>query len=76
MTLVAVVSVGCSSPFGAKNSAEPSAAVELSSVVALGRIEPEGEVIRQSVSNAADSRVNENRVSEGDRVEAQQVIAV
>ncbi|EDX83338.1 auxiliary transport protein, MFP family, putative [Synechococcus sp. PCC 7335] len=45
-------------------------------MVALGRIEPEGEVIRLSVSNAADSRVNEIRVSEGDWVEAQQVIAV
>ncbi|MBE9063177.1 HlyD family efflux transporter periplasmic adaptor subunit [cf. Phormidesmis sp. LEGE 11477] len=45
-------------------------------MVALGRIEPEGEVIRLSVPNAADSRVNEIRVGEGDRVEAQQVIAV
>ncbi|MEL6855214.1 MAG: HlyD family efflux transporter periplasmic adaptor subunit [Cyanobacteria bacterium J06607_13] len=50
--------------------------VDIESVVALGRIEPEGEVIRLSVSNAADSRVNEIRVSEGDRVEAQEVIAV
>ncbi len=76
ITLIAVVSVGCSLPFGSKDSAEPAAAVALSSVVALGRIEPEGEVIRLSVSNAADSRVNEIRVSEGDWVEAQQVIAV
>ncbi|MEM6521322.1 MAG: HlyD family efflux transporter periplasmic adaptor subunit, partial [Cyanobacteria bacterium P01_C01_bin.70] len=51
-------------------------AVELDSVVALGRIEPEGEVIRLSVPNAADSRVNEIRVAESDRVEAGQVIAV
>ncbi|MBD0269472.1 MAG: HlyD family efflux transporter periplasmic adaptor subunit [Cyanobacteria bacterium Co-bin8] len=45
-------------------------------MVALGRIEPEGEVIRVSVPNAADSRVNEIRVAEGDWVEAGQVIAV
>ena len=51
-------------------------AVELDSIVALGRIEPEGEVIRLSVPNAADSRVNEIRVAEGDRIEADQVIAV
>ncbi|MEM8505185.1 MAG: HlyD family efflux transporter periplasmic adaptor subunit [Cyanobacteria bacterium P01_D01_bin.1] len=73
---MAVVSIGCSSPIMTEDSAEPPVAVALSSVVALGRIEPEGEVIRLSVSNAADSRVNEIRVREGDWVEAQQVIAV
>ena len=44
-------------------------------VTALGRLEPEGEVIKLSVANAQDSRVNELLVEEGDRVKAQQLIA-
>ena len=45
-------------------------------VVALGRIIPEGEVIKLSVANAEDSRVNQILVKEGDWVEANQVIAI
>ena len=45
-------------------------------VVALGRLAPEGEVIKLSVPNAADSRVNQILIVEGDAVEAGQVIAV
>jgi HlyD family secretion protein len=48
----------------------------VNSVVALGRLEPEGEVIKLSVPNAQDSRVNKILVKEGDRVEANQVIAI
>ena len=44
-------------------------------VTALGRLEPEGEVIKLSVANAQDSRVNELLVAEGDRVRAKQLIA-
>lgn len=44
-------------------------------VTALGRLEPQGEVIKLSVANAQDSRVNELLVAEGDRVEARQLIA-
>lgn len=44
-------------------------------VTALGRLEPEGEVIKLSVANAQDSRVNELLVKEGDRVRATQLIA-
>lgn len=44
-------------------------------VTALGRLEPAGEVIKLSVANAQDSRVNELYVREGDRVEARQLIA-
>ncbi|MEM6403145.1 MAG: HlyD family efflux transporter periplasmic adaptor subunit [Cyanobacteria bacterium P01_D01_bin.116] len=44
-------------------------------VVALGKIVPEGEVIKISVVNARDSRVNQILVEEGDFVEASQVIA-
>lgn len=45
-------------------------------VTALGRLEPQGEVIKLSVANAQDSRVNQLRVEEGDWVEAGQVIAI
>jgi HlyD family secretion protein len=44
--------------------------------VALGRLTPKGEVIKLSVSNAEDSRVNQLLVEEGDWVKAGQVIAV
>ena len=44
-------------------------------VTALGRLEPQGEVIKLSVANAQDSRVNELLVAEGDRVTAGQLIA-
>jgi HlyD family secretion protein len=45
-------------------------------VVALGRIQPYGEVIKLSVANAQDSRVDRIFVKEGDQVESNQVIAV
>jgi HlyD family secretion protein len=48
----------------------------VTSVVALGRIEPKGEIIRLSVANAQDSRVEQLLVRAGDRVEAGQVIAM
>lgn len=44
-------------------------------VTALGRLEPSGEVIKLSVANAQDSRVNQLFIAEGDRVEAGQLIA-
>jgi HlyD family secretion protein len=45
-------------------------------VVALGKLIPKGEVIKLSVANAEDSRVNQILVEEGDHVEKNQVIAV
>jgi len=45
-------------------------------VTALGRIEPQGEVIKLSVANAQDSRVNQLKVEEGEWVEAGQIIAI
>ncbi len=54
---------------------EPITKFEPIAVTALGRLEPEGEVIKLSVANAQDSRVNELLVEEGDRVKAQQLIA-
>lgn len=45
-------------------------------VVALGKLIPRGEVIKLSVTNAEDSRVNQILVEEGDRVDKNQVIAI
>ena len=45
-------------------------------VVALGKLIPKGEVIKLSVANAEDSRVNQILVEEGDRVEKNEVIAI
>jgi HlyD family secretion protein len=45
-------------------------------VVALGRIQPDGDVIKLSVANAQDSRVDRILVKEGDFVKASQVIAI
>jgi HlyD family secretion protein len=45
-------------------------------VVALGKLTPKGEVIKLSVANAEDSRVNQILVEEGDRVTKNQVIAI
>ena len=45
-------------------------------VVALGKLIPKGEVIKLSVANAEDSRVNKILVEEGDRVAESQVIAI
>ena len=54
---------------------EPITKLAPIAVTALGRLEPEGEVIKLSVANAQDSRVNQLLVEEGDRVKAQQLIA-
>jgi HlyD family secretion protein len=50
--------------------------MNVNAIVALGRLEPEGEVIKVSVSNAQDSRVNQILVKEGDFVQANQVVAI
>ena len=57
------------------NTIEPITNIAPVAVIALGRLEPEGEVIELSVANAQDSRVNELLVEEGDRVIAKQLIA-
>lgn len=49
--------------------------IKSSRVVARGKIIPEFGVIKVSVSNAEDSRVNQLLVKEGDRVRKDQVIA-
>ncbi len=68
---------GCNPQSAAQPTPTPSVSpAPVNSVVALGRLEPEGEVIKLSVPNAQDSRVNKILVKEGDRVEANQVIAI
>ncbi len=54
---------------------EPIANYTPIAVTALGRLEPAGEVIKLSVANAQDSRVNQLLVEEGDLVTAGQLIA-
>lgn len=63
----------------AADSASPSPMVNaapINTVVALGRLVPDGEIIKVSVSNAQDSRLNQIFVKEGDRVQVDQVIAL
>ena len=58
-------------------SEPPAPSSETSSkwVVALGKLVPQGDVIKISVANAEDSRVNTILVKEGDFVKANQIIA-
>ena len=59
----------------AKSQVAPTPA-QPNAVVALGRVQPQGEVIKLSVANAQDSRVDRILIKEGDFVEANQVIAI
>ena len=54
----------------------PAEVKQSQQVVALGKLIPKGEVIKLSVANAEDSRVNQILVEEGDFVKEGQVIAV
>lgn len=67
---------GCNKTTAPNDSASATAPATPNAVVALGRIQPYGEVIKLSVANAQDSRVDQILVKEGDRVESNQVIAV
>ncbi|WP_224409568.1 ABC exporter membrane fusion protein [Oscillatoria salina] len=50
---------------------------EITTVTALGRLEPEGEVINLTASTSTqESRIEQLLVKEGDRVAAEQVIAI
>jgi HlyD family secretion protein len=68
----------CADNLQAQESAptSPSPAAAATTVVALGKLVPEGDVIKISVANAQDSRVNQILVKEGDQVKANQVIAI
>ena len=50
---------------------------EITTVTALGRLEPSGEIIQISVSSGAEgNRLDELLVSEGDKIERGQIIAI
>lgn len=81
----AVVGVGVVGYSGWRSQAAEQAAQEatevavptITTVTALGRLEPQGEVIQLSApSSSSGSRVEQLLVQEGDRVQAGQVIAV
>lgn len=56
---------------------EVTASPEFVTVTALGRLEPEGEIINLTApTSTQESRVDDLRVREGDRVEAGQIVAV
>ncbi|WGV23183.1 efflux RND transporter periplasmic adaptor subunit [Halotia branconii] len=59
-----------------RDSPTPTEIASSSQVVALGKLVPQGDVIKISVVNAQDSRVNQILVQEGDFVQANQVIAI
>ncbi|MBD0304369.1 MAG: efflux RND transporter periplasmic adaptor subunit [Tolypothrix sp. T3-bin4] len=70
--------IACDSLQAKSNTRETPVVVEDTTkvVVALGKLIPEGDVIKISVVNAQDSRVNQILVKEGDFVKANQVIAI
>ncbi|NET38632.1 MAG: HlyD family efflux transporter periplasmic adaptor subunit [Cyanothece sp. SIO1E1] len=80
--ILSALSLGtaCSGISQAEDTAPDPAAAEVvkpaSTVVALGRLRPKGGVIKLSVPNAEDSRVNQILVQEGDWVEAGDVVAI
>jgi HlyD family secretion protein len=73
--IIALLS-SCDSQAALKNNPTVVTPAKPNAVVALGRIQPYGEVIKLSVANAQDSRIDRMLVKEGDRVQKNQVIAV
>lgn len=69
-----------SNPLAGPSAAETTTAPDLptpQAVAALGRIEPEGEIIRLSVSSAAQgSRIEQLFVEQGEKVQRGQILAV
>ncbi len=74
--LLSQLLVACQSTADSAAQTQAEVAAPLNAVVALGRLVPAGEIIKVSVSNAQDSRVNQLFVTEGDRVQENQVIAL
>ena len=66
----------CTKASSVQSEAVTLATAKQSQVVALGKLVPKGKVIKLSVANAEDSRVNQILVKEGDYVEANGVIAI
>ncbi|MEL6580925.1 MAG: HlyD family secretion protein, partial [Cyanobacteria bacterium J06621_12] len=78
LSLLIILS-GCNNNSQAQSedaATENETQIQSQQVVALGKLTPKGEVIKLSVANAEDSRVNQILVEEGDRVEENQVIAI
>jgi HlyD family secretion protein len=77
LTICSIVTLlaGCASGI-AQQSPKPIVEAKPNAVVALGRIQPDGEVIKLSVANAQDSRVDRILIKEGDFVKQNQVIAI
>ncbi len=76
---LSTLSVACGSIQAQNNPRDAPVQTEVATsnrVVALGKLVPEGDVIKISVVNAQDSRVNQILVKEGDFVKANQVIAI
>jgi hypothetical protein len=65
--------VACTSPADSSAPSPKVVAAPVNAVVALGRLVPDGEVIKVSVSNAQDSRLNQIFVKEGDRYQLMRV---
>jgi HlyD family secretion protein len=74
--LLAVLLCSCDTKTTVPNDNAAATPANPNAIVALGRIQPYGEVIKLSVANAQDSRVDQIFVKEGDRVGNNQVIAV
>lgn len=79
--LLAIGLLGCAACGSVTNAEEsktptPAPTAPSTTVIALGNLKPEGDVIKISVANAQDSRVNQILVKEGDSVRANQVIAI
>lgn len=74
--LLASVLCGCGLDGSSQKNLAATPAAKPNAVVALGRIQPNGEVIKLSVANAQDSRIDRMLVKEGDQVKKDQVIAV
>ncbi len=67
---------GCGDKSGSQSSLAASSPAQPNAVIALGRVQPQGEVIKLSVANAQDSRVDRILIKEGDFVQSNQVIAI
>ena len=76
LSLLLLTACNANSQARSQDSETEATQVQQLQVVALGKLIPKGEVIKLSVANAEDSRVNQILVEEGDRVEAGQVIAI
>jgi HlyD family secretion protein len=74
--LVATLLSSCADKSSSQSNAAAIPPAQPNAVIALGRVQPQGEVIKLSVANAQDSRVDRILIKEGDLVKSNQVIAI